>query len=137
MKARLPTQQKLTKKQVTGAQLESIINAKVAEKLNEYTQQALVIYQLTELIALHEYAGWSNKKLNDFLTNVSEVNAWYEKLLSSADNFGGREGENLDLAVTLLAQKAEDYGIQWQELLGADIVAKCDPFKGANKMQKG
>ena len=129
MKARLPTTIKPTKKQqITGAQLESIINAKVAEKLNEYTRQALVIYQLTELIALHECAGWSNKRLNDFLEKVCEINAWYEKLLSSADNFGGREGENLDLAVVHLARRAESYGINWQELLGADIVGKVNPF---------
>lgn len=131
MKARLPkTVKTVVKKQVTGEQLESIINAKVAERLNEYTQQALVVYQLTELIALHEYAGWSNKRLNDFLTNLSEVNAWYEKLLCSADNFGGREGENLDLAVVHLARRAESYGINWQELLGADIVGKVNPFRG-------
>ncbi len=132
MKARIPSMTKPVKKQVTGEQFEAIVNLEVAKRLNEYTQQAIVIYQLCELIALHECAGYGNKRLDRFLANVSEVSAWYEKLLSSADN-----GENLDLAVTLLAGRAEEYNIKWQDLLGADIVGKCNPFKGANKMQKG
>lgn len=132
MKARLPKTVKtvVKKQQITGAQLENIINSRVEKIIDGCTRQSLVIYQLTELIALHEYAGWSNKRLNDFLEKVCEINAWYEKLLCSADNCGGKEGENLDLAVTLLAQKAENYGIQWQDLLGADIVGKVNPFRG-------
>ena len=95
----------------------------------EYTEQALIIFQLCTLVALHECAGFGNKRLIRFMNSVREVCTWYDKLLSGKDVEGGAKGANLDTAVMLLVQKAEDYNIDWKEILGADLVGKCDPFR--------
>lgn len=122
MRARIPAMKKPTKKQVTGAQLEEIINSEVAKRLESYTQQSLVIYQLCSLIALKEYAGYGNKRLDDYMQQVAEVSAWYEKLLHSDGDDGVKL--NLDIAVNLLVRRAEEYGIDWQNLLSAELVDK-------------
>lgn len=100
-----------------------------------YTEQALKIYQTCMLIALNEYAGWGNKRLQDFMNVLEDVCAEYDRNMCCTDVKGGSKGTNIDCAIEQLIRAADSRNIDWRTLLNVDVVGENGlPVK---RLQKG
>lgn len=100
-----------------------------------YAEQALKIYQTCTLIALNEYAGWGNKRLQDFMNVLEDVCTEYDRHMCCTDVKGGSKGTNVDCAIEQLIRAADSRNIDWRTLLNADVVGENGlPIK---RLQKG
>lgn len=100
-----------------------MVNRMKARIRNDTWDRLRLLWELLDLIALNECAGFGNKRLKRYMTTQRHVQANFDRQACCTDKPHHKDAyTDLDTAVILTIRAAESRGIDWREILGKDIM---------------